>query len=295
MGKMILGTVQLGMPYGINNVTGQPDMEESMNILDYAYENGVDILDTASAYGDSEQLIGNYIRQNTVGQTFRICTKLPVFLSEKKICEYFEESRSKLQVDTLYVYYLHRFEQCKSRDVLSQLFRLRETGCISNIGISVYQPDELRYIIKNLGNMIDVVQIPFNLFDNVRWIKDDLLAKATEKGIKIYARSVFLQGLILSGADSSLCRKMGIVSQMKRLQDIAGAIKRPVAQLAVDYLNTTGEIGQWLIGCETLDQLKENINLCKKAKRLEKDICEEIIMLSRSIDEKVIDPRRWSI
>lgn len=295
MGKMILGTVQLGMPYGVNNVSGQPDLQEAVDILDYAYQNGVSILDTASSYGDSEKIIGAYIKQNTTKSPFKICTKLPVDIGEMVISEYYEESRQNLHIDTFYVYYLHRFDQCKNLDVLQQLDRLKEIGQIRNIGVSVYQPDELGYIVERLSDRIDVVQIPFNMMDNVRWTRNGLLEEAAKKGIKIYARSIFLQGLILSDEKSDLCRKMGIVDQIAQLKKIAHNRKRQLAQLAVDFVNTIDEIDHWLVGCETVGQLEENIQLCKNAKRLERDVCEEIEKVSNSVDEKVIDPRKWNV
>lgn len=293
MGKMILGTVQLGMPYGVNNTKGKPDMKEAMQILDYAYQNGVNILDTASSYGGSEEVIGNYMKQNTAGPAFKICTKLPVNIEKRCVLDCYEESKQKLNIERFYVYYLHRFEQCKNSDVVRQLIRLRETGRIGNIGVSVYEPCELEYIVEHLSDIIDVVQIPFNVADNIRWTKDELLARAKVRGIKLYARSIFLQGLILSDADSELAGKMGIAGWIVRLQDIARSLKRQVAQLAVDYISTVGEIKRYLIGCETTDQIKENIKFSKNAVKLENDVCEEIEKISRGMDEKIIDPRRW--
>lgn len=292
MAKMILGTVQLGMPYGINNTDGQPSVRDAMDILDCAYQNGVDTFDTASSYGDSEKVIGNYIKKHS-DKIFRICTKLPIDIEQVNITDCCAESRQKLGVDTLYVYYLHRFEQCKSNNVMQQLLELKETGQIGNIGVSVYQPDELQYIMENLNDIIDVVQIPFNVMDNSRWTQDELLSRADRKGIKLYARSIFLQGVILSDINSEVCHKMGITSQISKLRDIAQSLKRSVAQLAVDYVNSIQEIERWLIGCETVEQIRENISLWKNAGQLESNICEEIKQISQSVVEKVIDPRRW--
>lgn len=182
MGKMILGTVQLGMPYGVNNTDGKPGMQEAMNILDYAYHNGISMLDTASAYGNSEEIIGRYIKYNDDKSRFKICTKLPVDIEAIHIPDYYEQSRERLHVDIFDVYYLHRFEQCKNENILEQLNQLKRKGNIKNIGISVYQPDELEYIVDHLSDVVDVVQIPFSVFDNIRWIRNGLLAQAGKKG-----------------------------------------------------------------------------------------------------------------
>lgn len=119
------------------------------------------------------------------------------------------------------------------------------------------------------------------------------VSPSRKKGIKLYARSIFLQGLILADANSELCKRKGVTDQITKLQDIAKSMGSKVAQLAVDYINTVNGIESWLIGCETVKQLQENINMCKNTKHLEGNICNEIEKISNSIEEKVIDPRKW--
>lgn len=59
--KMTLGTVQLGLNYGIANNEGKPDEEKAFRILDSALASGVNCIDTAAIYGDSEKVIGKYL------------------------------------------------------------------------------------------------------------------------------------------------------------------------------------------------------------------------------------------
>lgn len=292
MGKMILGTVQLGMPYGVNNTSGKPEIQDAMNILDYAYQNNIDMLDTASEYGNSEEIIGQYQKHSGVQKRFEICTKLPADVDAAYIPDYYEKSRMKLQTDRFYIYYIHRFDQCKNQEILKQLCRLKERDKIANLGVSVYQPDELEYILANLMEIVDVVQIPFSVFDNARWGR--LLTRAGERGLQLYARSVFLQGLILSDPDSELCRKKGVSKQILQLQDIAKNLGMQVAQLALDYVNSVNEISRWLIGCETVEQLKDNIVKEKNVQRLSRSVCSEIEKISSSLEDNVIDPRKWN-
>ncbi len=75
--KMTLGTVQLGLSYGVNNIAGMPTKERSFAILDAAYEGGVTVLDTSDDYGKSEEVIGDYLRENP-DKHFEICTKFKV-------------------------------------------------------------------------------------------------------------------------------------------------------------------------------------------------------------------------
>ena len=293
MDKMILGTAQLGMQYGINNCIGKPCIEDALKILDCAYSNGIRYLDTASAYGNSEEIIGMYTK-NT-GNKFKICTKLPVNTDEYVIEECYMKSIGKLYVKELYTYYLHRFGQCKIPGILKQLVLLKEKGAVENIGVSVYEPEELFYIIKNLSGVIDIVQLPFNLLDNKRWIQNGLLEIKKKKGIGIYVRSIFLQGLLLCHKDSRICSEKNITDQIKGLNTIAESLGYSMAQLAVNYVCSFDGIGKYLAGCETYGQLKENIDICRNIKKLDEDICNEIKKISSTASRQVIDPRKWDI
>ena len=86
MVQLILGTVQLGLDYGINNDVGKPSVEKSFEILDYAFNNGISILDTANAYGDSEKIIGNYMKKT--GNEFKISTKLSALNDNSNISKF---------------------------------------------------------------------------------------------------------------------------------------------------------------------------------------------------------------
>jgi aryl-alcohol dehydrogenase-like predicted oxidoreductase len=58
LSKLCLGTAQLGLDYGVNNLTGKPRFEESRAIIQTALESGITAFDTAPAYGDSEEILG---------------------------------------------------------------------------------------------------------------------------------------------------------------------------------------------------------------------------------------------
>lgn len=290
--KMILGTVQLGINYGINNKKGKPTKAEAFKILDYAFNNGVYYLDTASAYGESEQIIGEYIK-NT-GNTFKICTKLPVNLLNYEIQKCFMESINRLSVNELYVYYLHRFEQCKEISIIENLMELKREHRIRYIGISIYDPKELKYIIDNLKGIIEVIQLPFNLFDNYRWVQDDLLQKAKDSGFKIFARSVYLQGLFFLNPLSDKAKKLNITNQLKEIQSISSDYWLGIEELAIGYVNSMKFIDQYLVGCENLQQLSSNIKIINRTIMIKEKTKLKISRLSRSLNEIAIDPRKWS-
>jgi aryl-alcohol dehydrogenase-like predicted oxidoreductase len=101
--KLGLGTVQFGMQYGIANNTGKPSSEEASKILSLALQSGIDTLDTASAYGDAEKVLGE------IGVTdFKVVSKFLPATSEQEMACRFDESINRLNVKKLYGYVAHR-------------------------------------------------------------------------------------------------------------------------------------------------------------------------------------------
>lgn len=290
--KMILGTVQLGLDYGINNCIGKPSIDEAYKILEYAYSKKISTLDTASSYGDSEDIIGNYIVQRK--HPFNLCTKLPVNIKSKKIKDYFYNSINKLNVSRLNVYYLHRFEQCKDESIIKQMKKLKDEGLIELIGVSIYEPKELKYIVDELWDIIDVVQLPYNIFDNSRWLSNNLLKEAKEKRILLYARSIYLQGLVFLNPDSDKAKQLGVVKQIQKLCELAESQNISLQELAMNFVATSSYIDKYLVGCEKLEQIKTNIETKEKIKLLSNNIISEIVKISSTISERIIDPRKWS-
>lgn len=289
---MILGTVQLGMDYGIHNTTGKPARKTAFQMLDYAWEHGVTALDTAGAYGDCEDLIGSY--QASSNRKFRICTKTASGTA-RRLSDELEQSLAVLQCGQIWLYYLHRFDACKDNEVIRELERARAQGKITKIGVSVYEPKELEYIVENLPELVDVVQLPFNLLDHVRWKKDGLLQRAKEKNILLFARSVFLQGLLFQEPDSETARTLSAAEALEELCQIAADSSMSMQQLAVSFVLEQPDIDEILLGCETVEQLGQNIDLAEAAgrNRLSARSRRQLEEISRSADEITIDPRKW--
>lgn len=293
MSKMILGTVQLGCNYGINNITGMPNEAKAYNMLDYAYDHGIRCLDTAHAYGTSEKVIGNYIRNK--GKVFDIATKLPVNISKYEILDYYSTTCDRLGVNRLSLLYLHRFEQCKNEKLMNAMQQLKDEKKIDWIGISLYEPKELRYVIDNLSDIVDVVQIPFNLLDNKRWTSNRLLIKAYEKGISIIVRSVYLQGLFFMSDEQLKVKGQDLYERITELRFLAKSNSMTLAQLALDFVNSFQEIHRYLLGAETVEQIAENIYMDKNIQCLSKKLLEQIEGISIRTEEKYIDPRKWGV
>lgn len=287
---MVLGTAELGMAYGINNTQGKPELVRSFEILDSAWNGGIRELDTAAAYGEAELIIGKYQSEKNV--RFVVDTKLPVSI-EADLCGIsLDKALKNLGCDRIHVLYLHSFEQCKEKAMMKFLNSLKEEDKIDCIGISIYEPFELEYIMDNLQD-VDVIQFPFNIFDNVRWRKEDLLKRAKYAGKTLYARSIYLQGLLFRDPADVLIQKMGADKYISYLHQICMQEKITIQQLAFQFVEQFDEIDEIIVGCGSSSEVSENVSLFQKKNKITSDIVMSIENIMNRIPSSIIDPRTW--
>ncbi len=194
--RLALGTVQFGQTYGVAGGDGRVTLSEAARIVDVAGEAGIDTLDTATGYGDSEARLGEI---GVAG--WRIISKLPELPAPiDDVASWVEASVTgsleRLGVDHLHGLLMHRpLELAGDRGaaLLAGIVAVRDQGLVHKIGISVYGPDELDAVwVPDF----DMVQGPCNVLDR-RLIASGWLGSLTESGVEVHARSVFLQGLLL--------------------------------------------------------------------------------------------------
>lgn len=298
--KYIMGTVQLGLDYGINNHSGKPDCNKALQILERAWDLGVRMLDTAAAYGDAEAVIGEFHKIS--GNAFEICTKLnPSVLDgavpggiQEKIEQEVLSVIKRLRVSSLSVYYLHRFEQCKSQAIIETLIRLKNEGYIKKLGVSIYNPEEFQYIAKQLGTSVDVIQLPFSILDCTRWLDKNLLEQARLHNITIFVRSIFLQGLIFMNPEEQKAAELGASEYLFRINMAAKEEHVSVSQLAIGFVKSQAAIDGMILGSETLEQLEDNFKNFSAAYDIGSECRLSMIENSKNIPGKIIDPRMWS-
>ena len=200
--KIALGTVHFGLPYGIANTSGQVSVKEIETILSLARDAGINTLDTAIGYGESEEILGK------IGiKDFKVITKIPPIPAELPNVEgWLEEqlhnSLKRLRVPQIYGLLLHRSENLKGKEaerVRDTLLRLKSSGIVQKVGVSVYDPQELESSIQAMP--LSLVQAPLNVLDR-RLETSGWLRRLSNEGVEIHTRSVFLQGLLLMCKES---------------------------------------------------------------------------------------------
>lgn len=200
--KIGLGTVQFGLNYGVTNKRGKIPKDEIITILELSKENGITLLDTASLYGESEDLLGEIgVRE------FKVYSKLPKFESDLKkidnwIYEKIKLSLNKIKIDSLEGLYLHdptALHSEYSSELYSSLMKYKNEGLFKKLGLSIYSPNDYLSIQNKFP--VELLQFPLNIFDQ-RFLSSTILHDWKSLGIEIQVRSIFLQGILLKNFKS---------------------------------------------------------------------------------------------
>jgi aryl-alcohol dehydrogenase-like predicted oxidoreductase/RimJ/RimL family protein N-acetyltransferase len=285
--KLILGTVQMGLAYGVNNSDGQISFENSCAILAKAHELGIHTLDTAEGYGNAHQVIGDFHRLNAKIK-FNVITKIPHQAVVDNIEDRIKNYILDLQVDFLEVLMFHSFDSYKNNlGIFEGLNKLKNEGLIKNIGVSVYTNEHIEALL--LDDIITVVQIPFNLLDN-QSLRGELMAKLKGKGKIIHTRSAFLQGLFFKEYSDNNFIFNKLSEELIAVRNIGIEENTSISTLALSYCLGQENIDQVLIGVDSVSQLIENF------KALNYKIDQETIAKINAIKVQNVDllnPSLW--
>ncbi|WP_235282970.1 aldo/keto reductase [Methanosarcina sp. 1.H.T.1A.1] len=285
MNKLVLGTAQFGMDYGINNKRGKIPREEVFEILKTAFEAGIDSLDTAYAYGDSEIVIGDFIKSS--GLDIKVISKLPV-CDPEDVVNIFSISSNRLSVDSLYGYYIHSFQHYRENpEVWDVLARLKSEGKIKKIGFSLYYPSELDYLLDN-DITFDIIQVPYSVFDQ-RFGGYFPTLKA--KSIEVYVRSVFLQGLLFKDPSDLSGNFRKVKARIQKLNLISKELDLPLASLVLNFAVLNNYVDRVVVGVDNIENLNELLTSVEHVDKVKPIISE--LLAFREDDENIILPVNW--
>ena len=249
--KIALGTVQFGLDYGISNQEGKTNESEVKSILDLAASCGITLLDTAQAYGNSEEVVGK-LHENR----FQIVTKINPERDDENAGLLVQASLNKLQVQRIYAVMFHSAQSAlNAPKVHRQLVALREQGLLHKIGYSVYRPEELLLLIEKYGDP-DIVQIPFSHLDR-RFVS--IVTELHSVGVEIHSRSTFLQGLFFLNSDELMPFFNPVKDYLKELESqFLGRPER--ASFLLNFVVSRPFIDKVVVGVNDTRQLKVNID-----------------------------------
>lgn len=288
LARIALGTVQFGLNYGVANRGGQVSLAEAVLIVDSALSFGIDTLDTAIAYGESEQRLGE------IGvAAWKIISKLPpVPEGVTHIHEWIQGelagSIKRLNIPCLYGLLLHRSQELcgpQGEIIYDALIELKKRGKVKKIGVSIYSPDELDVLWPKYR--FDLVQAPLNVIDR-RLVTSGWLKRLYLSGVEVHTRSAFLQGLLLMAP----IERPAAFSHWQPLWEkwhawLTENTLTPL-QACLAFVLSHQEISRIVIGVDSVRQLKEIMSSISIT-----DVTPPMSLMSN--DENLINPSVWSL
>lgn len=292
-----LGTVQLGMNYGINNPDGKPDQATANAILDCAIENGINVLDTAGAYGDSECIIGNWLKTVPSEKRPFIVTKATNLqhgsyrVVKEDLQNRVAASKQRLGVDQLDMLMLHKFDDylCDKDHVRQAMEELKADGDIRFTGASAYSNHDYGEIAET---GFDATQIPINLFDWTQ-IENGGIKKLEESGMMVFVRSVYLQGLIFKDPDALDTKMEFARDTLVKFRQLCSKYRLSPAALALSYAFSLPGVTSLVLGSEKVSQVQENVALMDQIVQLTPEQLAEIRTSFMDTPFRVLNPSLW--
>lgn len=284
MNKIVLGTVQFGVNYGINNAEGQVPMEEVCKILKMAEDGGVMTLDTSAGYGQSEMVLGNAMKESQTH--FNIVSKYP--MTEKGVRETFDESLRQLGINSIYGYLVHLFKCYEDNpDIFDEMTSLKKEGKIQKVGFSLYNVNQLQYLLDR-DVKFDILQFPYNIFDRQF---EPYMPKLVEMGVEIHTRSAFLQGLFFKDVNTLPEKLQPLKPYLDALHQYSGKEEITIEQIAFGYVLANEHVKGALIGVDNHSQLEANLKVAFH------QLSQKDIDFIKSIDIKekeLLNPVNWN-
>lgn len=300
LSRLTLGTVQLGMDYGIANTAGKPDFERSAALLDAAAAGGINSFDTAAAYGDSEAVLGRYFAGRPAGAPDPlIITKMKTGAAQPldrgrllaAVRASVEGSLARLRRGRVEALMLHSAADLllHGEAIVRAMEDVRDEGLAGRIGVSVYTSREADEALRY--SAFDAVQIPVNVMDT-RFSQSGALERLKAAGIIVFVRSVFLQGLFFRDPDTLPAGLSEAGPYLRILREAARIEGMTVAQLAFGHVRDLPGVTSLVVGAETADQVRENLRLFE-APSISGETAAWLRESFNGVPERVLNPHLW--
>lgn len=297
--EMSLGTVSLGVPYGIPapDGFGIPSEAESLRLLEHAAEAGINLFDTAPSYGESEMLLGKAIGADN---DCYIATKVSVPKDaygvaldgvhlKRAVQESLESSLRRLRRDVLDIVQIHNatVESVRKREITGILLRAREKGFIRFVGASVYTEEEAMAVIED--GSFDVLQVAYNIMD--KRMSRNVFSAANSVGIGIMARSALFKGMLTAKAQWSPPELSELKDAVEQFLKITGLSWHCLAETALRFCISDPRISTMLLGARTIEELNDGISAVDAG-----SLSESLISTANKVsieNERLLNPSYW--
>ena len=283
--KLVIGSAQLGMKYGLFN-NKSISRKEFKKIEKLVFKSNINFIDTAISYGDSENIIGNSKLKNlNIITKIKLLEKKDIYIKDW-VSKEISKSLNRLKIKNIYGVLIHDYRDLLGKHgkiYLLSLQELKKKKIIKKIGISIYSPQEIKKIWKFWKP--DLVQVPFNPLDN-RILDSGWVDTLKKFKVKIFVRSVFLQGLLIN--EGQLFRmKRNYIILLNKFKNWCYKNNISLLQGCLHFVKQFKKIDYLLVGFDNYNQLKEIIDVFKK---------KQINIPKKFFTDKLnlIDPRKWN-
>lgn len=291
--RLTLGTVQFGLAYGIANQSGKPSYAICREIVAEAFAAGIRFFDTAAAYGESESVLGKALAElGITDQVVVVSKSCPLDTMRNEIGatrDFMKASLLKslkhLGLERLPVYLFHLDADLAFIDILAEM---RDGGLVESIGISVDTPQGALAAAE--APLVDAIQLPHNLLDQ-RFAESPWFTRK-EARTRIFARSAFLQGLLLMPEERIPEALHSVIPVRRKIEAIAAEAGVGMAELCLRYSLGFPAIDSVLIGVDNVNQLKENIAIAARGP-LPSELILQITESVPDFPETIVRPSLW--
>ncbi len=290
-----LGTVQFGLSYGIANKAGRPGFKEVCRILGVAAEAGVNCLDTAAGYGESEQVIGRALEELGLRDQMVVVSKVrhisdetvPSAAADRMVEESVVESLKRLRLDVLPICLFHIEANWA---LVDSLLKLKTRGLVRHIGCSVVSVEGARKVAES--GLASAMQLPTSVLDN-RFICAGVFETARMRNVAVFVRSIYLQGLLLMPEADIPQDLTEAIPARRNLERLAREAGMSLAEFAARYIMSLPGCSCAVVGVETEAQMRQNAALFAKP-RLESALMQAVAAAVPALPEKIVSPFLWS-
>lgn len=288
--KIIIGTAQFGSNYGVTNKIGELSFSEIKKIIYEASKQNINFFDTSPTYGDAENKLGRSLKLNS-----KIITKITrnddnYFDKDnlRKIEKAFLKSLNNLKVNKVYGLLIHSTEDLNKKNnkiLIDFLKSLKKNNIVEKIGVSIYEKKDYRNAIKLFNP--DIVQLPISIADQ-RLLKNNFLSCLKKKNIEIHARSIFLQGLLISKTKILPRSLFSFKSYLSNFDKKLKINKLKPIDACLLFINNIKEVDKFIIGFTSLKEFKEILEINYK-KRINLNFFDQF----RSDNIEILNPSNW--
>jgi aryl-alcohol dehydrogenase-like predicted oxidoreductase len=295
-----LGTVELGMGYGISlpGVSRQPQRSEALAVLRRAARAGINFFDTAPGYGESEELLGEALREfpecyiaTKVGIRNPDGSRLPRSQIRTAVERSLEESLLRLGREVLDIVQIHNAtrELLKEGELLGALQAGRQQGKVRFLGASVYTEADALAAVET--GLLDVLQVPYNILDQT--MEERVLPFAAQAGVGVVVRSALLKGLLTPAAEYFPSELTPLRQAAERARGALSASWKSLPTLALRFCISAPQVCATLVGVRSQEELEQAIGAWEAG-----PLPPELLSLAPSLavsDKQMLNPSNWPV